>query len=119
VDRPRFGLRVELAPGQLSPGETDLVPDDVVPSRFGLGETDLGFPESLLSRLGLGCVGLTSVTTVLLEIFSSIGKSSDSGKIFLSVDESCCGGVGALVGRNGQPDPNLDPEFGDGGGGPE
>ena len=31
---------------------------------------------------------------------------------------SCCGGVGARVGRNGNPDPNFAPQFGDGGGGP-
>lgn len=115
VDRPRLGLETV--------SEFDLLPMLVRPgsSRFGFGETDLG--EVPISGLE--------------DFFSSIGsRSSDRNTWTLPVSSSkplplpvtssrtligvsCCGGVGARVGRNGNPDPNLAPEFGDGGGGPE
>ena len=45
--------------------------------------------------------------------FSSLCSGSDTD---LEID---WGGVGALVGRRGNPVPKRAPEFGDGGGGPE
>ena len=53
------------------------------------------------------------------EVRSDSGSEMSGTTSWSGAEDSCCGGVGARVGKNGKPDPKRGPEFGEGGGGPE